>query len=109
MKEKTIAGPAEGTWVVSTKKMPVPIVAPTPNIVSWKSPIVRTSPVSRPPGSSGLRRIIRVMSGSRRAVVVMCRSLPPNVCGIEPKPSTAPWGPVRPGELSGRVGELSDC
>ena len=32
------AGPASGTASWSTKKMPVPTVAPTPNIVSWKVP-----------------------------------------------------------------------
>ena len=35
------AGPASGTAAERTKKMPVPIVAPTPNIASWKVPIVR--------------------------------------------------------------------
>ena len=43
-----------GTAVASTKKMPVPMVAPTPNIVSWKNPIERDSslpPVSAPVSS----------------------------------------------------------
>ena len=35
------AGPASGTASWSTKKMPVPTVAPTPNIVSWKVPKLR--------------------------------------------------------------------
>ena len=37
------AGPASGTAEDSTKKMPVPTVAPTPNIISWKVPMVRFS------------------------------------------------------------------
>ena len=37
----TTAGPASGTAEDMTKKMPVPIVAPTPDIVSWKVPIDR--------------------------------------------------------------------
>ena len=39
MNETITAGPASGTAADSTKKMPVPTVAPTPNIVSWKVPI----------------------------------------------------------------------
>ena len=35
------AGPASAPPADSTKKMPVPTVAPTPNIVSWNVPIVR--------------------------------------------------------------------
>ena len=41
------AGPASGTVWARTKKMPVPIVAPTPNIISWNVPIERLS--SEPP------------------------------------------------------------
>ena len=41
MNEIITAGPASGTAAVSTKKMPVPTVAPTPNIVNWNVPIVR--------------------------------------------------------------------
>jgi len=42
MRNDTITpGPASGTAVDSTKKMPVPTVAPTPNIVSWKVPMLR--------------------------------------------------------------------
>ena len=37
------AGPAIGIASLSTKKMPVPIVAPTPNIMSWKVPRLRVS------------------------------------------------------------------
>ncbi len=37
------AGPASGTASWSTKKMPVPTVAPTPNSVSWKVPKLRSS------------------------------------------------------------------
>ena len=57
------AGPATGTACDITKKMPVPMVAPTPIIVSWNSPMDRGSsppPVSAPVSSSialaGLRR-----------------------------------------------------
>ena len=57
------AGPATGTATESTKKMPVPMVAPTPNIDNWNTPIVRASslrPVSAPVSSdisgTGLRR-----------------------------------------------------
>ena len=35
------AGPASGTASWRTKKMPVPTVAPTPNIISWKVPKLR--------------------------------------------------------------------
>ena len=35
------AGPLSGTASWSTKKMPVPTVAPTPNIISWKVPKLR--------------------------------------------------------------------
>jgi hypothetical protein len=38
--ETSTAGPASGTAAESTKKIPVPIVAPTPNIVSWNVPIL---------------------------------------------------------------------
>ena len=34
-------GPAFGTAWESTKKMPVPTVHPTPNMVSWKTPMDR--------------------------------------------------------------------
>ncbi len=43
MKETVIAGPASGTRPGGTKKMPVPTVAPMPNMVSWKVPTVRFS------------------------------------------------------------------
>ena len=36
-------GPDLGTASESTKKMPVPTVAPTPNMVSWNVPMVRLS------------------------------------------------------------------
>ncbi|CFR91668.1 Uncharacterised protein [Mycobacterium tuberculosis] len=41
MNETITPGPASGTAWASTKKMPVPIVAPTPNMVSWKVPKLR--------------------------------------------------------------------
>ena len=37
------AGPATGIASLSTKKMPVPTVAPTPNIMSWNVPSLRGS------------------------------------------------------------------
>src|SRR3954454_709622 len=49
--DRITAGPAVGTASVRITKMPVPIVAPTPNSVSWNRPIVRASsppPVSAP-------------------------------------------------------------
>jgi hypothetical protein len=39
--EISTAGPAFGTACCSTMKIPVPTVAPTPNIVSWNVPILR--------------------------------------------------------------------
>ena len=36
------AGPASGTASCMTKKMPVPTVAPTPSMVSWKVPMRRS-------------------------------------------------------------------
>ena len=39
--DRITAGPASGTAADRTKKMPVPIVAPTPNMASWKVPIER--------------------------------------------------------------------
>ena len=61
--DQITAGPATGTACVSTMKMPVPIVAPMPNIDSWNSPIERASspsPVSVPVSAviavTGLRR-----------------------------------------------------
>ena len=58
MKETMTAGPASGTACPSTKKMPVPIVAPTPNIVSWNVPIVRSrrGPCGLALSPTGLRR-----------------------------------------------------
>ena len=61
--DQITAGPATGTACPRTKKMPVPMVAPTPNMESWKSPIVRASslwpesvPVSSDISVTGLRR-----------------------------------------------------
>ena len=61
--DQMTAGPAIGTASDRMKKMPVPMVAPTPNMESWNSPMVRVSslfPVSLPVSSSiwttGLRR-----------------------------------------------------
>jgi hypothetical protein len=57
------AGPATGTACDITKKMPVPMVAPTPIMLSWNSPIERAScpppwsvPVSSAIDMTGLRR-----------------------------------------------------
>ena len=62
MNETTTAGPAPGTATDSTKKMPVPTVAPTPNIVSWKVPIVRLR-WSEAPCATGAP-----MTGRRRSI-----------------------------------------
>ena len=58
-KLSTTPGPASGTDSLSTKKMPVPTVAPTPNIISWK--VVRVRASSSPGrwccrNTTGLRR-----------------------------------------------------
>jgi len=44
-------------------KMPVPIVAPTPNIVSWNRPIER---LSSPPSASGLVSVTNASTGFLR-------------------------------------------
>ena len=75
----TTAGPASGTASCRTKKMPVPTVAPTPNIVSWKVPKLRSSsgPECGPFCSRiGLRRFSCLPRGTRSAVSVMVWSLP---------------------------------
>ena len=43
MNEMITAGPATGMASLSTKKIPVPTVAPTPNIISWNVPRLRVS------------------------------------------------------------------
>src|SRR5476651_1727781 len=55
-KDRIVAGPAFGTVSVRAKKIPVPTVAPTPSMVSEKSPSERLSPLSLPP-PIGLVRI----------------------------------------------------
>ncbi|MGI3781112.1 MAG: hypothetical protein ACRYG2_10075 [Janthinobacterium lividum] len=101
------AGPASGTAWPSTKKMPVPIVAPTPNIVSWNVPIVRSSrgPCGSALSPTGLRR----HSSPRNPVLtveVLIR-LPPEVVApghpgsVRRSRSTRP---TRPGSLRS-VGE----
>ena len=57
------AGPASGTASVSTMKIPVPIVAPTPNMVSWNRPIER---LSSPPSSSGCVSVTNASTGFLR-------------------------------------------
>src|SRR3954452_4897718 len=70
--DQITAGPATGTACARTKKIPVPMVAPIPNMDSWNRPIVRTSslwPVSVPLScdisGTGLRR------NSCRTVIAM--------------------------------------
>src|SRR3954451_18168585 len=67
------AGPASGTAWPSTKKMPVPIVAPTPNIVSWNVPIVRSSwgPCGCALSPTGLRRQSSPLSPGRTVEVLI--------------------------------------
>ena len=55
-------GPAFGTAWDSTKKMPVPTVAPTPNMVSWNVPIERLR-FSEAPCATGAP-----MTGRRRSI-----------------------------------------
>ena len=55
-------GPASGTASESTKKIPVPTVAPTPNMVSWNTPMLRLrwsdAPCATGAPSTGRRRNI---------------------------------------------------
>ena len=80
MNEMITAGPASGTASASTKKMPVPTVAPTPNIVSWNVPILRfrwsEAPCATGAPTTGRRRSIcwgRLVDGA-----VMVRLLVPD-------------------------------
>src|SRR5688572_1100515 len=58
--ESPTPGPASGTAELSTTKMPVPIVAPTPKMVSWNSPIDRSRwPCSGIAGGLGDKRLDR--------------------------------------------------
>ena len=57
------AGPASGTAAVSMMKIPVPIVAPTPNIVSWNKPIER---LSSPPSASDPVSVTNASTGFLR-------------------------------------------
>ena len=43
MNEMMTAAPAFGIDSLSTKKIPVPTVAPTPNMVNWNVPRLRAS------------------------------------------------------------------
>src|SRR5947209_17665455 len=67
--ETMTLGPASGTAWDSTKKMPVPTVEPTPNIVSWKVPILRLrfseAPAATGASETGRRRSICSFSISR--------------------------------------------
>src|SRR3954453_807228 len=74
--DRITAGPATGTACVSTMKMPVPIVAPTPNSVSWNNPMERLSsprveavPASaaeQPGGRARLGEWMRILITSNR-------------------------------------------
>src|SRR3712207_1427217 len=79
-------GPASGTASVSTMKIPVPIVAPTPNIVSWNSPIER---LSSPPSASGLVSVTNASTGFLRNR--LCRAADPLLMT-----ATSPTGSTRP-------------
>src|SRR5690242_17780181 len=69
MNARITAGPATGAASLSTKKMPVPIVAPMPNVESWNSPIERAS---SPPSVSAPVSAAITLTGLRR--VTCCRS-----------------------------------
>ena len=62
MNETMTLGPASGTAWDSTKKMPVPTVEPTPNMVSWNVPILRlrwsADPYATGAPTTGRRRSI---------------------------------------------------
>ena len=62
MNETITPGPASGTACESTKKMPVPIVEPTPNMVSWNVPKLRLR-WSAAPCATGAP-----MTGRRRSI-----------------------------------------
>ncbi|BDM69742.1 hypothetical protein HEK616_32290 [Streptomyces nigrescens] len=61
-KDTITAGPASGTAESSAKKMPVPMVAPIPIIVSWKSPTVRRSP------PAPCESVVKVCNGLRLSI-----------------------------------------
>ena len=61
--DRITAGPPIGTAAVSTMKMPVPMVAPMPNIESWNSPIER---FSSPPSVSVPDSSVIAVTGLRR-------------------------------------------
>src|SRR5215217_7483887 len=102
------AGPATGTAAVRTMKIPVPIVAPIPNIESWNKPIERASspvPVSVPVSSviaaTGLRRETSRHSDVSPPPTVVMRS-PPLVA-----PTLADRG--RPGNRGGHRARREGC
>ena len=57
------AGPATGAASLRMKKMPVPIVAPMPNVDSWNSPIQRAS---SPPSVSAPVSAVMTLTDLRR-------------------------------------------
>lgn len=92
MNETMTAGPDLGTASESTKKMPVPTVAPTPNMVSWNVPIDLFRPC---PGWSpdvdmftGLRR----NNGVERPFPTVVIS---NSARVRPLPTALPTGVPR--------------
>ena len=86
-------GPPTGTACVRTMKMPVPIVAPTPNSVSWNSPMVRGS---SPPSAVGARsrRSSRVTGLRRRTCSRRDEAVPPGRLAM-PRPSLSSTVDVR--------------
>ena len=62
MNDTMTLGPASGTASDSTKKIPVPTVAPIPNIASWNVPIERLR-FSEAPCATGA-----LINGRRRSI-----------------------------------------
>src|SRR5690349_23437043 len=71
-------GPAFGTAALRTMKIPVPIVAPTPSMVSWNRPIVR---LSSPPSVVAPVSATNAETGFRRNSEVRMSVMPPTFRG----------------------------
>src|SRR5687767_11070768 len=96
------AGPATGAASLSTKKMPVPIVAPMPNVDSWNSPIERES---SPPSLSAPVSAAMTLTGLRRVTCSRSDAIAPvfpslDVAREQVRPCLAP--DHQPGRTAGR-------